>query len=67
MYDNGLTVFPYYYLGGEYLRSRISARNFLLWAIVTVIVVFVVTKMVGLGFALLVVLLSIFAWIIHRC
>ncbi len=26
-----ITVFPYYYLGGEYLRARVSRRGALLW------------------------------------
>lgn len=26
-----ITVFPYYYLGGEYLRMRISRKTFLIW------------------------------------
>lgn len=33
-----VTVFPYYYLGAEYLRIHIRARDFVMWAIPTVIV-----------------------------
>ena len=34
-----ITVFPYYYLGAEYLRLKISRGAFLQWLILTVIVV----------------------------
>jgi multidrug efflux pump subunit AcrB len=30
-----VTVFPYYYLGSEYLRSRITARMFFTWFVLT--------------------------------
>ncbi len=32
-----ITVFPYYYLGAEYLRLRIRRRTFLLWLCIAVI------------------------------
>jgi hypothetical protein len=32
-----ILVFPYYYLGGEYLRLKISRRSFLGWALITAI------------------------------
>jgi predicted RND superfamily exporter protein len=47
-----LTVFPYYYLGAEYLRWRISRKAFFKWLAVmvaTIVPVTMVTKNVGLG------------------
>ena len=40
-----ITVFPYYYLGAEYLRLRIRRRTFLLWLALSV------SLSVALGFA----------------
>jgi hypothetical protein len=48
-----LTVFPYYYLGAEYLRWRISRKAFFKWLAVmvaTIVPVTMVTENVGLGF-----------------
>lgn len=33
-----VTVFPYYYLGGEYLRNKVSRKGALLWLVATVLV-----------------------------
>lgn len=49
-----LTVFPYYYLGAEYLRLRIRAKSFFIWFAITTIVVVVVSKLLGVGLGLLV-------------
>ena len=35
-----ITVFPYYYLGAEFLRSRVSRRTALLWIALSVALVF---------------------------
>lgn len=46
-----VTVFPYYYLGAEYLRLRISPKHFFIWFGVTALIAFgiyEVTKNVGL-------------------
>ncbi len=40
-----ITVFPYYYLGAEYARSKISARAFFAWLILTVIATAGVAKL----------------------
>jgi hypothetical protein len=32
-----VTVFPYYYLGAEYLRLHISAKDFFIWAALTTV------------------------------
>jgi multidrug efflux pump subunit AcrB len=34
-----LLVFPYYYLGAEYLRMRISRRGFLKWLVINILIV----------------------------
>ncbi len=39
-----ITVFPYYYLGAEFLRTRISRRTGILWLIVTVALALALTK-----------------------
>lgn len=33
-----ILIFPYYYLGGEYLRMKISRRAFLTWAAINIVV-----------------------------
>lgn len=40
-----ITVFPYYYLGAEYLRSRVSRRAGLLWFGLTILVSVVLIKL----------------------
>jgi multidrug efflux pump subunit AcrB len=42
-----ITVFPYYYLGGEYLRTRISFKAFLAWLVPNVVLLILVGKLVG--------------------
>jgi multidrug efflux pump subunit AcrB len=42
-----ILVFPYYYLGGEFLRSHISPRKFFIWLIPTAIVAFALGKLNG--------------------
>jgi multidrug efflux pump subunit AcrB len=39
-----VTVFPYYYLGGEYLRTHVSRRSALIWIISGVLVAIIVSK-----------------------
>lgn len=39
-----ITVFPYYYLGAEYLRLHISAKDFFIWLAITVVAVVAVSK-----------------------
>jgi multidrug efflux pump subunit AcrB len=34
-----ITVFPYYYLGAEYLRMRVSRRGFIKWLILNIVVI----------------------------
>jgi multidrug efflux pump subunit AcrB len=42
-----LTVFPYYYLGAEYMRMRVSRKAALLWFALTIVISVALTK-VGL-------------------
>jgi multidrug efflux pump subunit AcrB len=44
-----ITVFPYYYLGGEYLRIHVSRKAALLWLGAIVIVFILLGKIVGGG------------------
>jgi multidrug efflux pump subunit AcrB len=55
-----LTVFPYYYLGGEFLRMHISRRHFFTWLLVTVALVYGVMQ-IAPDLALLVVPVSLIA------
>jgi multidrug efflux pump subunit AcrB len=62
-----ITIFPYYYLGAEYLRWRISRGGFLKWLGLNILVVGLVavgTKNVGLALAAF-VLLNL-AWFVTR-
>jgi pheromone shutdown protein TraB len=42
-----ITVFPYYYLGGEYLRMRVSRKAFLSWLIPNVVLLVLVSVLAG--------------------
>ena len=42
-----ITVFPYYYLGGEYLRMKIGFRTFISWLIPNIAVLMLVAKLAG--------------------
>ncbi len=53
-----VTVFPYYYLGAEYLRLRISTKDFFIWLAATIAVMFLVGKVSGAGLAFAVLPLS---------
>ena len=44
-----ITVFPYYYLGGEYLRSRVSRKAALLWLASVIVIIVVVSNVAGAG------------------
>lgn len=53
-----VTVFPYYYLGAEYLRLHIAAKHFFIWAVITTVATILAVKVSG-GLALLVPPLSL--------
>lgn len=59
-----VTVFPYYYLGGEFLRRRISRKHFFIWLLVTAALVFAASRIVP-KFATLVIPLSLIVVIAH--
>ena len=61
-----ITVFPYYYLGAEYLRMHISRRTFLLWIVVTAIVVAALIALKMAAFAPLAVLATIIAFVLYK-
>ncbi|MBC7581376.1 efflux RND transporter permease subunit [Aeromicrobium sp.] len=42
-----ILVFPYYYLGGEFLRAHISRKAFFLWLIPTIALIFALGKING--------------------
>lgn len=55
-----VTVFPYYYLGAEYLRLHISTKHFFIWLAATVTVMVVVGNLFGnAGLTALIPLLSL--------
>lgn len=43
-----ITVFPYYYLGAEYLRLKVSRRTAIIWIIISLIAIIVLSK-IGAG------------------
>jgi multidrug efflux pump subunit AcrB len=54
-----LTVFPYYYLGAEYLRLHISTKDFFIWLLPTILVAVGVAAATKVGIGLLVIPASI--------
>lgn len=48
-----VTVFPYYYLGAEYLRINVSRKAFFMWFILTLLATIALGKLFGLGIGLL--------------
>lgn len=61
-----VVVFPYYYLGAEYLRYKIGPKQFFAWLIPTLAAAFLVGKLFGSGWVVLVVLLSFLVLPFHR-
>ncbi len=65
-----VTVFPYYYLGAEFLRARFTARNFILWATATLIAAQIVGAIFGaiMGKASIgwLVILASILWVIYQ-
>ncbi|HSX53214.1 MAG TPA: efflux RND transporter permease subunit [Patescibacteria group bacterium] len=54
-----VTVFPYYYLGAEYLRAHISPKHFFAWLVITVAIIVALTAATGIKYGILVLPLSI--------
>lgn len=62
-----ITVFPYYYLGVEFMRMRISRKAFFLWLGLTVLVTILLTKLgVSAGIAPLVGLVVLIGLVVRR-
>ncbi|MBA3758212.1 efflux RND transporter permease subunit [Candidatus Saccharibacteria bacterium] len=61
-----VAVFPYYYLGAEFLRTHISATQFFAWVVPTIVTVILVSKFVNLGLALLIVPISLLIYPLQR-
>jgi multidrug efflux pump subunit AcrB len=61
-----VTIFPYYYLGAEYLRWRISRRNFFKWLVLNIVVVAVVAVLAKAGPAFLAFIVFNVAWLILK-
>jgi multidrug efflux pump subunit AcrB len=60
-----ITVFPYYYLGAEYLRINVSRTAFFVWFILTLIGAIIVGRMFGMGYGLLVFPFSL-SWVLLK-
>jgi hypothetical protein len=61
-----VTIFPYYYLGAEYLRWRISRRSFFKWLVLNIVVVAVVAVLAKAGPAFLAFVVFNAAWLILK-
>ncbi len=61
-----VTVFPYYYLGAEYLRMKVSAKSFVAWVIPTALLTVLVSKLVNTGVGLLVIPISLYFIILYK-
>ncbi len=59
-------IFPYYYLGAEFLRLHISRKQFFIWLIPTLIVVFAVSRLGNTGLTLLAFVLSLLSTPAHN-
>lgn len=61
-----VTVFPYYYLGGEYLRNHVSRKGALIWLISIVIVAVVLSKVAGSSTSGLTLLYAVLYPVVHK-
>jgi multidrug efflux pump subunit AcrB len=61
-----ILVFPYYYLGGEFLRAHISRKQFFIWLAITVVLGFILGKISGSLTLLSVPITLIGAGVRHR-
>ncbi|MCW1908446.1 MAG: efflux RND transporter permease subunit [Candidatus Saccharibacteria bacterium] len=60
-----VTVFPYYYLGAEYLRQKISPKTFFTWMIPAIALTIIVARLTGnVVYAILVV--PVLFIVLHR-
>jgi multidrug efflux pump subunit AcrB len=58
-----ITVFPYYYLGAEYLRINVSRKAFFAWFGLTLLGAIITGQLFGLGLAMLVFPFSL-SWVL---
>ena len=64
-----ITVFPYYYLGAEFLRSRISPKKFFGWVLLNVVILGLLAAVIGAAVILvgfLVLNVALIAWRVIR-
>lgn len=54
-----VTVFPYYYLGAEYLRLNVDTKKFILWLIVTIVLAVLAAFLFNIFWSMVVVLASL--------
>jgi hypothetical protein len=54
-----VTVFPYYYLGAEYLRLTVSKKRFFAWLLLTLVVAILVGRLISPSWGMLVVPISL--------
>ena len=52
-----LTVFPYYYLGAEFMRMHINKTKAILWTISLIASVFIVSRFIALIFSLVIIII----------
>ncbi len=57
-----ITVFPYYYLGGEYLRSHVSRKAALTWLSLSILIGFIITEITTLSTGLMVGSIFAIVW-----
>jgi multidrug efflux pump subunit AcrB len=61
-----VTVFPYYYLGAEYLRLVVGFKQFMLWFVPTVIAAVAVGYLLSPMLAMLVLPISLIAVVLQK-
>lgn len=61
-----LTVFPYYYLAGEYLRQKVSRTAFARWALIVAATVFVGARFITPLIGVIMGLVAAVAWPLAR-
>jgi cobalamin synthase len=65
-----VTVFPYYYLGGEFLRMHINRKTGLGWVALTILLTVVYVAILGMNAGLAILLAPVVAtlivWLIKR-
>jgi multidrug efflux pump subunit AcrB len=61
-----LTVFPYYYLGGEYLRVRVSRKGFFIWLLLNAVVIVLAAKLLSGSAGMLAFVVLNIAFIVYR-